>query len=64
MPADIDKKIKPVRVIDRVIEADVAPLITIVCTNSNPVFEVLYFLYVFFEFWLLSLVYAIFFYYC
>ena len=42
IPADIGKIIKPIAVIDRVIEVDVAP-ITIVSTDSNIVFRVLYF---------------------
>ena len=43
IPADIGKIIKPKAVIDRVIEVDVAPVITIVSTDSNIVFRVLYF---------------------
>ena len=43
IPADIGKIIKPIAVIDRVIEVDVAPIITIVSTDSNIVFRVLYF---------------------
>ena len=43
IPSDIGKKIKPIAVIDRVIEIDVAPIITIVSTDSNIVFRVLYF---------------------
>ena len=39
--ADIGKMIKPIPVIDRVIEVDVAPIITIVSTDSNNVFRVL-----------------------
>ena len=39
-PADIDKKIKPIPVIDRIIEVDVAPMITIESTDSNIVFRV------------------------
>ena len=43
IPSDIGKIIKPIAVIDRVIEVDVAPIITIVSTDSNIVFRVLYF---------------------
>ena len=41
IPADIGKIIKPIPVIDRVIEVDVAPMITILSTDSNIVFRVL-----------------------
>ena len=41
IPADIGKIIKPIPVIDRVIEVDVAPMITILSTYSNTVFRVL-----------------------
>ena len=41
IPADIGKIIKPTPVIDRVIEVDVAPMITILSTDSNIVFRVL-----------------------
>ena len=47
IPADIGKIIKPTPVIDKVIEVDVAPMITILSTDSNIVFRVLYFLYFF-----------------
>ena len=50
IPTDIGKIIKPIAVIDRVIEVDVAPVITIVSTDSNIVFRVLYFSYLFFWF--------------
>ena len=40
-PADIGKTIKPIPVIDRVIDVDVAPMITIESTDSNIVFRVL-----------------------
>ena len=43
IPSDIGKIIKPIAVIDRVIEVDVAPIITIVSTDSNIVFRVFYF---------------------
>ena len=39
--ADIGKIIKPIPVIDRVIEVDVAPMITILSTDSNIVLGVL-----------------------
>ena len=39
IPADIGKIIKPITVIDRVIEVDVAPMITILSTDSNIVFR-------------------------
>ena len=41
--ADIGKIIKPIAVIDRVKKIDVAPIITIVSTDSNIVFRVSYF---------------------
>ena len=41
IPADIGKIIKPLPVIDKVIEADDSPLITIQSTDSNIVFRVL-----------------------
>ena len=41
IPADIGKIIKPIPVTDRVIEVDVAPMITILSTDSNIVFRVL-----------------------
>ena len=41
IPADIGKIIKPIAVIDRVIKVDVAPMITILSTDSNIVFRVL-----------------------
>ena len=40
-PADIGKMIKPTPVIERVIEVDVAPMITILSTDSSTVFRVL-----------------------
>ena len=40
-PADFGKTIKPIPVIDRVVEVDVAPLIIILTTDSNTVFRVL-----------------------
>ena len=41
--ADIGKMIKPIPVIDRIIEVDVAPMISIECTDSNIVFTVFLF---------------------
>ena len=41
IPADVGKIFKPTPVIDRVIEVDVAPLLTIVSTDSKIVFTVL-----------------------
>ena len=55
IPADIGKIIKPIPVIDRVIEVDVAAMITIQSTDSNIVFRVLKFLYFFFDLLFLSL---------
>ena len=40
VPADFDKTIKPLPVIDRVIEVDVAPMIIILFIYSNTVFRV------------------------
>ena len=34
VPADIGKTIKPIPVIDRILEVDVAPIITILSTDS------------------------------
>ena len=48
IPADIGKIIIPTPVIDRVLNVDVAPMITIESTDSNFVFRVLQFLYLFF----------------
>ena len=41
IPADIGKTINPIPVTDRVIEVYVAPMITILSTESNTVFKVL-----------------------
>ena len=49
IPADIGKRIKPTPVTDKVNEVEVAPMITIEFTDSNIVFNVLQFLYLFFE---------------
>ena len=59
IPADIGKTIKPIPVIDRVIEVDVAPIITIVSTVSKNEVSVLYFFYLFFDLWFFSLKYVI-----
>ena len=39
IPAEIGKIIKPIPVIDKVIEVDVAPMIRILSTDSNIVFR-------------------------
>ena len=41
IPADMGKIIKPTPVIDKVIEVDVAAMITMLSTDSNIVFRVL-----------------------
>ena len=41
IPAEIGKIITPTPAIDRVIEVDVAPMITILSTDSNIVFRIL-----------------------
>ena len=41
VPADNGKTIKPLPIIDRVIEVDVTPMIIILSTDSNTVFRVL-----------------------
>ena len=41
IPADIGKTINPIPVMDKVIEVDVAPMITILSTDSNILFTVL-----------------------
>ena len=41
IPADMGKIIKPTPVTDRVTEIDVAPMITMLSTDSNIVFRVL-----------------------
>ena len=46
IPAVIGKIIKPIPVIDKVIEGDVAPMIMIESTDSNIVFRVFYKLYI------------------
>ena len=50
IPVDIGKTIKPIPLTDKVIEVDVAPIITIVSNDSNIVFRVLYFLNFFLDF--------------
>ena len=59
IPADFGNIIKPTPVTDRVIEVDVAPMITILSTDSNIVFRVLYFFYPFFDLFVLSFKYKI-----
>ena len=49
IPDDTAKIFKPIPVIDRVIEVDVAPIITIVSTYSNFLFSILKILYLFFH---------------
>ena len=46
IPADIGKIIKPIPVIDRDIEVDVAAMITILSTDSNIVFIEFYNFYI------------------
>ena len=41
--ADVGKKFRPIPVVDRVLELDVAPIITNLSTDSNILFIVLYF---------------------
>ena len=41
VPDDISKVIKPIPLIDKVVEIDDAPKITIVSTDSNIVFRIL-----------------------
>ena len=41
IPADIGKTIKPIPITDKVIDVDVAVMITILSTDSNTVFRVL-----------------------
>ena len=41
IPTDVVKIIKPIPVIDRTIEVEVAPMITILSTDSSIVFRVL-----------------------
>ena len=38
IPADMGKTIKPIPVVDRVFEVDVAPMVIILSTYSNTVF--------------------------
>ena len=49
IPADIGRTIKPIQLIDTVMEVDVAPILTIVSTDSNIVFSVLKILIFFFD---------------
>ena len=41
IPADIGKTIKPIPVTDKVIEVDVAPMITMLSTDSSTLFRIL-----------------------
>ena len=50
IPADFGKTIKPIPVIDRVTDVDVAPMTTMVSKDSIIVFWVLKLLYLFFYF--------------
>ena len=59
IPAGIGKIIKPIPVIDSVIDVEVAPMITMLSTDSYTVFKVLLFLYFFFDSLFLSLKYVI-----
>ena len=47
IPADNGKTFNPIPITDRDMEVDVAPIVTIVSTDSNIVFRVLYFPYLF-----------------
>ena len=47
LPADFDKTIEPIPVLDRNIEVDVAPIRLVASTDSNIVFRVLIFLSLF-----------------
>ena len=58
IPADIGEKVKSITVIDKVIDVDVAPIITSVSTDSNIVFKVLWFLYLSYYLRFLSLRYV------
>ena len=55
IPADIGNIIKPTPVTARVIQVDVAPMITILSTDSKIVFRLFYFLYLLFDLLFLSL---------
>ena len=44
---DIGKRIEPIPVMDKVKENDVAPIITIVSTDFNIVFRVIFFIFLF-----------------
>ena len=58
IPGDIGRIIKQTQIIDKLIEVDVAPIITIVSTDSKLVLSFIIFIY-FFELWFLSLKYEI-----
>ena len=55
IPADIGKIFKPKPVTDRIMKVNAAPMITILSIDSNTVFRVLSFLYLFFDLLFLSL---------
>ena len=59
IPADFGKIIRPIPVIDKVLEVDVAAIIMILSTDSRIVFRVLSILYFSFDFWFLPLKYLI-----
>ena len=59
LPAVIGNIFKPLPVIDKIIEADVAPILTIQSTDSIDVLRDLYFLYFFFDLCCLFLNYVI-----
>ena len=57
-PADIGKIIKPTPVTDKVIEVNVAPMITTESTDSTIVLKFYKFFYIFFDLLFLSLKYV------
>ena len=57
--ADIGKIIKPKPVIDRVIEVEFAPILTVVSTDSIIVFRTLKILNFFFDLWVFSSKYVV-----
>ena len=59
IPSDMGKTIKPIPIIDKVIEVDFAAMITIESTDSKTVFRIFIFLYLFFDLLFLSLNYVI-----
>ena len=50
IPADMGKTIKPIPAVDKVIEVDVAPMITIGSIDSNIVFRVFFFSFLIYGF--------------